>query len=182
MEPRKPGRTPVADEVVVPCWYAVRTRSNHESVASQRLLGQGLEAFLPAIETPSIRRDRRLTVQRPLFPGYFFVRSTLVGSERIEILRAPGVVSMVGFEAGPVAVPDWQIHSIQLALTSKSPVEVLWKLVPGKRVRVARGAFAGVEGTVVTQADGERRLVISVELLGRSLALRLDRDEIEPIG
>lgn len=159
-------------------WYAVWTRANHESAATDALLGQNINAFLPAVRVPSRRRDRCREIARPLFPGYFFVKTALAHEERVAIRKAPGVVSILGSAVGPVPVPEWQVSSVQLLLTSRRPLQVLFNLIPGKRVRIAAGPLAGVEGVFVAERAGGRRLVVSVELLGRSVALELASDEV----
>ena len=129
-------------------WYVMRTRSNFERRASHSLGGKGIETYLPAVEVPS-RRDRSLRIERPLFPGYFFVRLKLRSAEKVAALRTAGVVDLVGFSAGPAPVPDWQVRSIRLALASQEPFELLYQLVPGERVVVRHGPFRGVEGVIL---------------------------------
>ncbi|MBI4508431.1 MAG: UpxY family transcription antiterminator [Deltaproteobacteria bacterium] len=154
-------------------WYAVWTRSNHEDVAASHLKAVGLRTFLPTVELPSRRRDRKVTLTRPVFPGYLFVRSRLQAEQRLAILRAPGVVSLLGSSLGPQSVPDWQIRSIEIALASRHPVEVLLNLVSGRLVRIVEGALAGMEGVVVVSPSGNSRVAVSLELLGRSLVVNV---------
>ena len=164
-----------------PSWFAVHTRSNHERVATERLLQRGIDAYLPVLSVRSRRRDRVSVFPRPLFPGYFFVRCDASLSERVEVLKAPGVVRILGFDGRPTPVPAWQIDSLKAALGSGNTVEVLWNLTPGRRVRVINGALAGVEGVVRTSPDGRRRLIVSIELLGRSVAVRIAREQVQPL-
>jgi transcription antitermination factor NusG len=162
-------------------WYAVRTRSNHERVAAERLLAQGVEAYLPTMLARSRRRDRRAVVARPLFPGYFFARLRLDAPERVTVLKAPGVMHLVGFGGAPVSVPEWQVESVRRVLDSRRSTELLWRPTPGQRVRVAEGALSGAQGVVVTVAPGDQQLVISIDLLGRSLSVRVAAEELEPV-
>lgn len=123
---------------------------------------------------PSRRRDRRIAPFRaPVFPGYFFVRSDLARDDRLRILRAPGVVTILGADHQPTPVPDRQIESLRIALASRHPIEVLFGVVPGQLVRVTAGPLAGVEGVVLSGPDGHDQLVISVDMLGRSLKFKL---------
>jgi transcription termination/antitermination protein NusG len=162
-----------------PQWYAVRTRSNHEAVAVGRIASKGLQAYLPELTVPSKRRDRKRTITRPLFPGYFFVHLIFSSPKRIEVLRAPGVLAILGSGGGPVPVPEWQVRSIRIALASQRPVQVMLGLFPGNRVRVVAGPFTGMEGVIVTAPDGQHTMVIAVELLNRSLAVKLSTYDIE---
>jgi transcription antitermination factor NusG len=122
-----------------------------------------------------------VVLSQPIFPGYLFVRSSLAYVERLEIMKAPGTVSLLGFTSGPVAVPDWQISSIRAALAAPNPFEIIYRLVPGRRVRVVSGAVAGLEGVVTVAPDSGTWLVISVEILGRSVAIKLPSQEVKPV-
>lgn len=161
-------------------WYAVRVRSNHESIAAASLEAKGVATYLPAVDVPSVRTDRRVMLSRPIFPGYFFVQTVLGRADRIEVLKAPGVVEILGSATGPIAVPEWEISSIHLALAARNPFEILYDLVPGKRVRVTTGALKGVEGVLMTAPDGKSRIAVSIELLGRTVAFQLTATEVEP--
>jgi len=162
-------------------WYAVRTRSNHEKIASDRLLARGMRAYLPTFPATCRRRDATLSIERPLFSGYLFVKCELDAQQKRKLLQAPGVVTIVGFCDGPVAIPDWQIDSLKAVLASKRPVELIWKLLPGKRVRIVGGALKGVEGTILEPPNGRRCLVISVQLLGRSVTVEITSENVEPV-
>ncbi len=170
----------VAEPASAP-WFAVRTRSNHERIAVQRLLAKGVDAYLPTLLVRSRRRDRRAVIARPLFPGYFFARFQLDHADRVEVLKAPGVMHLVGFGGGPVSVPEWQVESVRCALESNQSPELLWKLVRGQRVKVVAGALAGAQGVVMADARGSHRLVISIDLLGRSLSVAVSPAELEPV-
>lgn len=163
-----------------PSWFAVRTRSNHERAACDRLVVKGVEAYLPTLLVRSRRRDRRSVVTRPLFPGYFFARLRLEHTHRVEVLKAPGVMHLVGFGGGPVVVPDAQVESIRITLEAKNHAELLWRVVRGQKVRIVSGALAGAEGVVVNDASGSHRLVISLDLLGRSLSVEVSPEDLMP--
>jgi transcription termination/antitermination protein NusG len=174
-----PGGGTLEGATSTPQWYAVRTRSNHEAVAAGRIAAKGLQAYLPELVVPSRRRDRKRTVTRPLFPGYFFVHLIFSSPNRIDVLRAPGVLAILGSSGGPVPVPEWQVRSIRIALASREPVQVMLGLVPGNRVRIVAGPFTGMEGVIVTAPDGEHTMVIAVELLNRSLSVKLSSYDVE---
>lgn len=159
----------------------MRTRSNHESIATAHLLVKRMSVFLPAATVPSRRRDRLRLITRPLFPGYIFIKSEMERAERIEILASPGVVGILGSSAGPAPIPGSQIESIRRALKTRNPCEVIYDLVPGRFVRIVRGPLAGVEGVVIAAPDGSSRIAISIELLGRTVQFRLSSYDILPL-
>lgn len=161
------------------CWFAVRTRSNHERIATARLLAKGVDAYLPTLVTRSRRRDRRAVVSRPLFAGYFFARFHLDQRDRIEVLQAPGVMHLVGFGGRPAAVPDWQIESVRIALESRNRADVVLGIGPGESVQVISGPLAGARGVVLKRREGNR-LLISIDLLGRGLAVDMEAYRVAP--
>jgi transcription antitermination factor NusG len=159
-------------------WYAVYTKSRHEKVVHAALEGQGVEAFLPLHDVLSRWKDRRKWVAKPLFPGYLFVR--LPRADLWVASAARGAVSVVGDGNSPVVVPDQQVESVRELVAR--PVEVApWPyLKVGQLVIVKSGALMGLQGFFVSR-KGKSKLVISVELLGRSVAAEVDADCVEPI-
>ena len=115
----------------------------------------------------------------PLFPGYVFARFT--PQERVKILRTPGVVAVVGFSGVPAAIPDCELESIRAALASKLTLTAWPYLRTGDRVRIEFGPLRGVEGTLVSEPGGVR-LILSVDLLQRSLAVEVEPESIVPVG
>src|SRR6266566_9125756 len=85
-------------------WYAAHTRANHEKRLAEQLAERSVEHFLPLYQCVRRWKDRRVTLQLPLFPGYILVRLPLRG--RIRVLQIPGVARLVGFNGGPVPLPD----------------------------------------------------------------------------
>ena len=161
-------------------WYALHVRSNHEKKAREYLASRSIETFLPLYRVQSRRRDRRAIVDKPLFSGYVFVRSAMERGERIEILRAPGLARLVGFEAGPAPIPDSTVEAVRVVVGSGRNPEPFPFLSRGKRVRLVAGPLAGIEGFIVDASDGRKRVVVSVEILGRSVSATVERDELEP--
>jgi transcriptional antiterminator NusG len=162
-------------------WYCIHTRSRHEEVVFQRLEDKRIDSFLPKLEVWSRRKDRRKKIQKALFPGYIFVHEVLNPLHRLEILKTPGVVKILGNEKGPVAVPEIQIASIQTILGGKSAVSPFPYLKEGQIVRVVEGPLKGCEGFLLKIKEGKEKLVISVDLLQRSVAVEIDGASVEPI-
>lgn len=142
---------------------------------------RGVTTFLPKREVWSRRRDRRQKVKIPLFPGYLFVGSVQEEFQAIYVLRTKGVVRLLGMGGEPVPVPRSQVESLRLMTASGESLHPLQRLVNGSRVRVVEGPLAGVEGVVLHTRQGER-LVVSVELLHRSVAVSLHESEVEKIA
>ncbi len=165
----------------LPLWYCIHTRSRHEEVVYQRLGDKRIESFLPKLEVWSRRKDRRKKIQKALFPGYIFVHDSLQPVNRLEILKTPGVVKILGNAAGPLSVPDIQIESIQTILGGKSAVSPFPYLREGQMVRVVYGPLKGCEGFLQKIKEGKEKLVISVDLLQRSVAVEIDGASVEPV-
>jgi transcription antitermination factor NusG len=120
-----------------------------------------------------------MTIEEPLFPGYVFGRFGT--AERVQVLRCAGVSKIVGFGKTPAPVPDDEIESIHKLLESRVALSPYPSIPVGARVRIEQGPLAGVEGVVVRAEDGKCRLVVSVELLQRSVAAEVDRSWVESI-
>jgi transcription antitermination factor NusG len=160
-------------------WFALQTRSRWEATTAELLRGKGLETLLPTYTSKRKWSDRLKVVESPLFPGYVFCRFNV--HNRLPVLITPGVISVVGRGKTPVAVEDSEIFSIQAAIGSGMQLEP-WPYVEiGERVRIKDDVLDGMEG-ILTNFKGSQRVVISVTLLRRSVALEIDRSRITPLG
>ena len=160
-------------------WFALQIRSRWEGTTAGLLRGKGLETLLPTYSTKRKWSDRFKVVEAPLFPGYVFCRFDV--HNRLPVLITPGVISVVGRGKTPIAVDDREILSIQSAVASGIRMEP-WPYVEiGERVRVKDDVLDGMEG-ILTNFKGSDRVVISVSLLRRSVALEIDRSRITPLG
>lgn len=161
-------------------WYAAWTRSRHEKKVTAQLRERGWECFLPLVPEVHWWSDRRKIVDMPLFPGYTFLRLPASPQTRAAVARVPGVVSLVGWNGVPVPVPDREIESVQAILACRVRLRPYQFFPAGKRVRIRGGALEGVEGIFVSSGS-ERNLVVSVELIQRSVAMRLDGYGVVPV-
>jgi transcription antitermination factor NusG len=175
-EPQNVPALPAA--YVEPSWYAAYTRSRHEKRVAQQLELGRVESYLPLCEKQSRWQDRRVRLQLPLFPGYVFVRVAL--RERLSVLRIPGVVGLVSANNVPVPLPEGQIDSLRDVLSRCLRAEPHPFLKAGRRVRVRYGPLAGFEGILVRRKAGYR-VVVSVELIMRSMIVDVDGADLEPI-
>jgi transcription antitermination factor NusG len=161
-----------------PQWFAAYTCANHEKRVARQLADRAIPCYLPLYESLRRWKDRRKRIERPLFPGYVFVQ--MAAQDRLRIVQLPSVVRLVSFGQGPVAVPEEDIATIRLCLEKKWRMEPHPFLKTGQRVRVAHGALEGAEGILVRK-KGMFRLVLSVGLIMRSVAVEIDSSDVEPI-
>lgn len=159
-------------------WYAIYTCARHEKRVAQQLERQSIEHFLPLYEAVHRWKDRRARVQLPLFPGYLFVHIPL--ARRMQVLEVPSVVRMVAFQGVPAVLPDEEILSLRSSLSGDLRVEPHPYLKIGRRMRVIRGPLAGREGILVRKKD-RLRLVISIDLIMRSMAVEVDAADVEAL-
>lgn len=163
-------------------WYALYTKSRHEDKADQGLRLKEYTTYLPKIEVWSRRRDRRKKILVPLFSGYLFLyMEDLTNEAKVDILKTHGVVRILGKPNSPVPspVPESQIDAIRRILDSK--VEIVPHHYPrlGERARIIDGPFRGIEG-VVRATDYKKNLfVVSIDLLQRSVAIKLEGFQVE---
>jgi len=165
-------------------WYAVHTRSRHEEKVHLGFSQKAYHAFLPKMEIWSKRKDRRKKITLPMFPGYLFIELPSINNEiKVDVLKTFGVVRILGKPGGsePLPVPDATIDAIQRIVQSKVEVQQLQYPKVGEPARIVDGPFKGVEGHVL-KTDYEKELfVVSIELLQRSVAIRLEGFQITRI-
>jgi transcriptional antiterminator RfaH len=152
-------------------WFALQVRTRQEASVAQQLNGQGYERFLPLYKVRKRWSDRIKEVNAPLFPGYLFCRFN--PQDRLPILKTPGVIQIVGFNNGPTAVDEAEIRSIQTLVTAGVPHQPWPFLAAGDRVRIESGPLLGLEGILI-DVKRSHRLVLSVTLLQRSVAVEID--------
>jgi len=166
--------------LIQPSWYVLHTKSRFENVVNDGLLKKSLEAFNPKIKVRSKRRDRRVMINVPLFPGYVFVKTDLNHSEYIEILKTVGVVRFVGNTGGPVPVMDDEIGSLRIMTETGEEIVTGTRFKKGDRIVVVSGPFAGVTGYFV-QYRGQGRVVVNIEALWQFAAVNVDEGDLEPV-
>jgi len=161
-------------------WYAIRTRSRHEKVATKQLEGVGIETFLPLMTQTHRWVTGPKQVDVPLFPGYAFVHVVYSPDQRVRVLRTHGVAGFVGTQGRGTPIPDKQIDDIKILLTQKIPFKNSMSLRVGQKVRVIGGSLDGVEG-VLTERRGQRKLVIMIEPIQRALSVDLEGYDVKAI-
>jgi len=164
-------------EYLDPRWYALYTCANHEKRVAQQLQQRSIEHFLPLYETVHRWTDRRMCLRLPLFPGYVFVRLAL--HDKVRVLEAPGVVHLVGVSGRPTPLDDGEIDTLRQGLDSSLRALPHPYLNAGRRVGIVRGPLAGCEG-ILLRRKGNYRVVLSVHLIMRSIAVDVDLADIAP--
>lgn len=158
-------------------WFALQVRTRREQSTIGLLSSKGYQAFLPTYKLQRHWSGRTKDVVAPLFPGYVFCRFD--SSNRLPILVTPGVIAVVGRGRVPVPVEESEISAIQTLVSSGLPAEPWPYLEVGQRVRIEDPALFGVEGILI-RFKGVGRIVLSVSLLRRSVALEIDRVSVRP--
>lgn len=169
-----------ADAIEEQCWYAVHTRARHEKSVVQRLQERGVTTFLPLMSEVRRWSDRKKVVEVPLFGCYVFARIAPTNPDRLRVLQLDGVLSLVGKRGEGTPIPEGQIDSVRLLLDERIPWGSHPFLKIGQRVRIRSGALDGMEGILVAR-NGDRTLVISVDAIQRSLAVRVEGYDVEPV-
>jgi len=161
---------PLTDQGSLP-WFALQVRARQEASVADQLTGQGYERFLPLYKLRTRWSDGIKEFDAPLFPGYLFCRFN--PHNRLPILKTPGVIQIVSFNSIPAVVDDTEILSIQRLAASGMEHQPCAFLAIGDRVRINAGPLLGLEG-ILSSVKGNHRLVLSVSLLQRSVAVEID--------
>lgn len=157
-------------------WYALYTAPRHEKSVADQINRRGISCFLPLYRSIRRWKDRRKELAMVLFPGYVFVRVS--PRERLQVLHLPGAVRLVAFNGRPVALPEQEIELLRSRLSGTSLMEPHPYLRVGRRIRVRSGPLQGLEGIIVRTKD-RCRLVFSIDLIMRSVAVEVDDGEVE---
>jgi transcription antitermination factor NusG len=161
-------------------WYGLQTRSRHEKIVAQRLEEKGVTTFLPLVTEVHRWSDRKKSVEVPLFSCYVFAKFVPNRTDRLRVLRVDGVFGLVGSKGEGAPIPEEQMAAVRNVVEGQMPWSCHPFLKIGQRVRIRSGALDGVEGILVSR-NGDRTLVISVDAIQRSLAVRVEGYEVEPV-
>jgi len=159
-------------------WYAVYTRHQHERQVARLIEGKEITAFLPSYPVHRQWADRRMVIEKPLFPCYVFVRTD--EGHMLPVVQTPGVIQVVSSAGKPVPVPDEEIDAIQRAMMGRLRLEPCPFINVGDRVRITHGALEGIEGLLIRKKSGYR-VVLSIEMLQKSVAVEIPDCYIEPV-
>jgi len=173
-----PSETPAVISPPETAWYGLRVRSNFERQVSRLLLAKDIEEYLPVYRTRRVWSDRVREIELPLIPGYVFCRIAL--DSRTKVLATTGVVGLAGHQNLALPIDEHELAAVRKMAEVQSNVEPWPFLRIGQQVRVYRGPLAGVEG-ILLKVKSSYRLVVSVTLLGRSVASEIDAAYVRPL-
>jgi transcriptional antiterminator NusG len=159
-------------------WYAVHTKARHEKRIAAQFEEKDICTFLPLLRQIHRWSDRQCKVEVPMFSCYAFVRMVQAADERLKILRTPGVLGFVGCERQGSPIPWEQIESLRTAIAQNIPCFPHPFVNAGRRVRIRGGSLDGVEG-ILERKGSDQSLVVSVDLLHRSISIRVEGYDIE---
>src|SRR5579863_1769168 len=177
------NHTRCTESVVTGCqkhefpWFALQVRTRHETGVAGFLEAKGYEQLVPLYKSRKRWSDRIKVTDAPLFPGYLFCRFD--PQYRLPILKTPGVIQIVGYNRVPTPIDETEIKAIQTLVASGLPAQPWPFLAIGDRVRIESGALRGLDGIVVKLKENHR-LVVSISLLRRSVAVEIDSALVEP--
>ena len=158
-------------------WFAILARSGREKYATMLLENAGFECFLPISKSTRKWSDRMKDIEVPLFPGYLFCRMN--PNDRLPVLTTPGVIQIAGIGKMPIPVEEHEIAAVRQIERSGLSAMPWPYLRVGNTARIEEGPLRGVSGIVV-KIKSALKLVLSIELLQRSIAVEIDRNWISP--
>ena len=171
-----------APQLVSPAWYAVQTRPRHEQMVASQLAQDGVEVLLPLVDQVHRWSDRRKLLQVPLFPSYVLLRTVLSNHhERVRVLRKDGVIGFVGPRREATPIEPSQIDSLRAVMAARLGCQAHPYLTVGQRVRICNGAMKDLEGILV-RIINENNLILSIDLIHRSVIVRIDGYELQLIS
>lgn len=163
-------------------WFAVWTRSQCEPKVEHALRRKGLDVFLPTVALPSRRRDRRLSLARPLFPGYLFARFAPSRERYISVASTDGAVRILGERWDALQeIPDEQVDAVRRIVTDIAGARAVPWIRVGDGVRIVAGPLKGLEGFVQDWRGGRATFVVSVDLLQRSVGVEVGGEDLRRI-
>jgi transcription antitermination factor NusG len=171
-------KQPLPTATIEQHWYAVYTCANHEKRVAGELHTRGVEHFLPLHRSVREWKDRRVTLDLPLFPGYVFAQLAL--RDKLRVLQVPSVVHLVGFGGQPHPVPSEDIEAIRACMSHGLRIEPHPYLPVGCRVRLKQGPLEGIAGVLVRRKN-THRVVLSISLISSSASVEVDSTDVERI-
>lgn len=157
-------------------WFAVQVKTNHESRSANGIAARGIETFAPCYEEEHKWSDRIKVIERPLFPGYVFVRCGF--ADRVTIIKVPSVQRVVGLGSIPVTVDEEEIAAVKAAVANGLRRRPQPDLKEGQRIVIKRGPLTGARGILVSSGAGPT-FIVSITLLQRAVSIDVDPYWIE---
>ena len=156
-------------------WFALYTKPRGEFKAAEQLDVNAINYYLPTLTTVKQWSDRKKKITEPVIRGYIFIKAD--EKERLLALEQYSIVRCVTERGKPAVIPEWQIENLRKMLEYEGDFFVMNGLVPGKKVRIKEGPFAGVEGTY-RENENDKTISVSIELLNRSVIAHLPKESV----
>jgi transcription antitermination factor NusG len=160
-------------------WYALYTCPRHEKRVAEQIEHRQISCFLPLYRSVRRWKDRRQELELALFPGYVFVRIAL--EDKLQVLQVPGAVRLVTFNGRPAPLPEQEIECLRNRQSSYGTIEPHPYLCVGRRVRVRSGPLEGLEG-IIRRSKDKCRVIFSLDLIMRSVAIEVDESDVELVA
>jgi transcription elongation factor/antiterminator RfaH len=160
-------------------WYVIQAQTRKEAEVEMALQREGIEIFLPMVTISSRRRDRKVTLRGPLFPGYLFINDRLDTKIFHKVVKTQYVFRLLGYGKRPTPISDAEVEAIKTIVSSPRAYYPWRFLEKGQKVRVIDGPLAGIQGIILEIRPQHRRLVVGVELFRRSVAVELSDEAVE---
>ncbi|HUI45126.1 MAG TPA: UpxY family transcription antiterminator [Nitrospirota bacterium] len=161
-------------------WYALYVKSRHEFVVSNELRRKGIDTFLPSIPKLNQWKDRKKQVEVPLFPSYLFVSIAPESEAFMNVIKTRGAVKFISLVSGhPTPVSPEEIESLKMVLAGGEHVDIYPHVQEGMPVRVRNGVFRGARGILKQKHHGQHVFLVNIELLGRSVAVKMCAEDVE---
>ena len=170
----------MTSDIIIPKWYVLHTKSRFEKVVNEGLLKKSFDAFLPTTHVKSKRRDRKVMLGLPIFPGYTFVKTVLNAETNLSILKTAGVVRIIGNMKGPVHVPSNVVESLQIMVKNSTTLKAESRFKKGAEIIVLYGPFAGITG-IFSKYKGAGRVYVNIPLLGQTTSVEIEEEDIEHV-
>lgn len=172
--------SPTKHAVTAENWFALQVRPRHEKKIGAELREREIRVFVPLFSSYHQWSDRHRLIETPLFPGYVFVRIAKASIARIDVLRVRGVCGFVGVRGAGETIPDSQIDALHRILGHGIPFDSHPFVGIGQKVRIRGGSLDGLEG-ILEAKNGDQSLIVSIELIQRSMAVRIAGYRVVPV-
>lgn len=174
-----PTTTNNAGDTIIPKWFALYTKPQHEKFVESALIGKGIESFTPTVLLRKRWSDRIKLIEQPLFKSYCFAKFPL--KDKIPIVSQRGVVNIVNFKNKYISVQDSVIDSLKILVENKVKIDPYPYLKIGDRIRVKRGPLKNVEGYIIEKRSKNTTIVISIEAIASSVKCIVDAADVESV-
>ena len=152
-------------------WFALYTKPRHEFKAQTQFESEDIAYYLPTITRLKQWSDRKKKVTEPLFKGYIFIEAT--EKERLRAVEFNSIVKTIFFDGKPSIIPDYQINNLKNLLSNSNKVHVYHEIIKGDIIKITEGPFEGVEGIVFNVSKDDAMLAVTIDLLRRSVAVKI---------